>query len=57
MIYVRSYEVSNRGACVHVEWGNSQFLKNEEKKYDSFKKALKNCPFSLKIKARMADEE
>jgi hypothetical protein len=52
-IYVPEYCVDSQGAHVLVEWGDSAALEKEQKKYNAFKKALRNPPFQMKITPRM----
>jgi len=53
-VRIKDYKVDKRGAQVVVEWGDSTEWEKQNMKYDAYKKALIEQPFSLIIKAGMA---
>lgn len=57
LIYVKDYKVNSKGAEVVVEWGDSELLGNERKKYREYEKALVQSPFPLIIKVGMVAEK
>ncbi len=49
LTYIRSYIVNTKGACVHVEWGNSSEMKDGTVGYELYQDALENLAFALDI--------
>ncbi len=53
-IYVRDFCVNKNGASVDIEWNSAEEYQKELVKYTAFIKALKCCPFQLRIDADVA---
>ncbi len=53
-ISVSEYVVDSDGARVTIDWADSGSLEKEQIKYAAFDSALRNKPFSMTIKPRMA---
>jgi hypothetical protein len=48
-IDIEAFEVNSRGAKVTTLWQNKGLLAKENRKHESFRSAIVNCPFSLEI--------